>query len=62
MSSEPISFEKLMEAYNSVKCVPDIMRYEIADDGVVYFYGSDGQVTGMTSREGLQYLLDNAPK
>lgn len=62
MADEPISYEKLMAAYASVEFTPHIVSYEIDTYGVVHFIREDGSWGGMTSRAGLQYLLDNQVK
>jgi hypothetical protein len=40
---------------------PSFVSYEIDENGVVHLFGAHGEY-GMTTREALQYLLDNAPK
>ncbi len=43
-------------------CPIIITRYFIDEYGVVHLYGPDDSWVGMTNREGLQYLLDHAPR
>ena len=63
MPEEPISYAELMAVYESAQPQPNpIVRYEIDEYGVVHLLREDGSWGGMTSREGLQSLLDNQPK
>jgi hypothetical protein len=61
-ASDGISYETLLKAYT--ECPPmrnPIVRYEIDAQGVVNLFNEMGELCGYTTREGLQYLLDNSP-
>lgn len=63
MPDQPISYKALMDMYAKSLPHPNpAVRYSIASDGLVTLYGQDGAAMGWTSREGLQYLLDNSPE
>jgi hypothetical protein len=62
MTDKQINYAELMALWEA--CGPrsnPIVRYEVDEYGGVNLYNEDGSWAGCTTREGLQYLLDNQP-
>jgi hypothetical protein len=60
-----IGYAKLIQLYEDAIASsppPNILRWAKGDDGIIYLLGEGDAIIGMTSQEGLKWLLGFAEK